>query len=103
MCHNQVVESTDYASFNVVGLCVILFVGAMVIVLSMFDERLCRWLLPKNELNEYRHSSWEKTELLELQAAAFQKNESEVSSGAVSFDDSEESKTPHSTARISEL
>lgn len=94
MCHNQIIQSTDYASFNVVGLCVILFVGATVVILNVFDERLCRLLLCRSEVNDNGEDNWKKSELLELQATALRKGESSASSGAASLDDLDESKTP---------
>lgn len=99
MCRNQVVESTDYASFNVIGLVVILSVGTIAIILSIFDERVCRLLARHSELNEYRQASWEKNELLELQATALQELQSRASSKAASFGDLEESKTPRSVEK----
>lgn len=96
MCHNQIIQSTDYASFNVVGLFIIISVGATVVLLNMFDERLCRLLLCKSEVNENGEDSWKKNELFELQATALRQVESMGSSKAASFDDLDESKTPRS-------
>ena len=84
MCHNQVIQSTDYASFSVLGVCIIVLIGTAFIGSNMVDDRLCRLVLAKTELNEYRASSWDASGLLELQAAALRSRKSEASSTASS-------------------
>lgn len=87
------IQSTDYASFNVLGLCIILFVGGVIIAINIFDKRLCRFMLRKTETNEHRQASWEKNDLLSLQAAALQRRNSNESSRGASLDEPEGLKT----------
>lgn len=64
MCDNQIVLRHDYASFSVLGLVIILVVGALIILTNYFCwPRLRRGTAG----NEYRDDQWKLNELLELQ------------------------------------
>jgi hypothetical protein len=70
MCDNQVLRRRDYASFNVLGLCIILTIGGSIILLNAVIVHLHRLLRRKTPLSIFRQESWDANELLELQSEA---------------------------------
>jgi hypothetical protein len=71
-CRLTVIQRKDYASFNVLGLCLIMIIGGFVICLNLCLSRLVTRLRPKTTMNQYRDASWDVNELLEMQSTAFQ-------------------------------
>ena len=70
MCHNQIIERKDYASFSVLGLCVILIIGMVIICINACLHPTVRLLRPYIPVHEQRLMSWDTSELLELQIVA---------------------------------
>lgn len=66
MCSNQIVQRSDYSSFSVVGLAVILTLGSLLILLNVGLNRILPLLQRKSERG---HSEWRQFDLLELQCA----------------------------------
>lgn len=71
MCHNQIVQRTDHASFSVLGISIILILGGFFVALNAVISRISGALLPHSAKHQFRGSSWDSNELLELHAEAF--------------------------------
>lgn len=83
MCHNQIVQRRDYASFSVLGICIIVILGGFLIVLNALIYRLSGLILPHSVRRQFCELSWDANELLELRAEAFGDNARQVDSRSV--------------------
>jgi hypothetical protein len=87
MCVNQKIVSTNYSSFNVLGLSLILILGVLIIILDMGCEPTVAWwqrrkyakLDPEAAHNDEKSShplygalEWSQTHILQLQRLAFE-------------------------------
>ncbi len=71
MCENQITHRTDYASFSVLGLFLIILPGLVIIRITLTLVSVVHRLQPNTELNAIRQLEWERTETLELQRQLF--------------------------------
>lgn len=69
MCESQVVHRSDFASFSVLGLCIILFVGCFIIVLSEGLHYILPLLRYRNTASLRRFQEWRSFDILELASA----------------------------------
>lgn len=72
MCHNQVLQRGDYASFSVLGICIILILGGFFISLNVCITPITRKLWNRTQLHKFRNDSWVANELLELHSMALE-------------------------------
>ncbi|KAK0884416.1 hypothetical protein LTR87_001758 [Friedmanniomyces endolithicus] len=66
MCENQITHRTDYSSFSVLGLCLIIVPGLIIIAINLALVPVVHRLQPHTDLNTMRQLEWERTETLEL-------------------------------------
>ena len=73
MCHAQITQSSDYASFNVFGLAMILVIGGLIMVLNITLASMVDWIRlqqKSNSLGHLRTAQWKELELLRLHERA---------------------------------
>jgi hypothetical protein len=69
MCGNQIIQSTDHASFSVLGLCIILICGALIIFIDLTLESLLDCVYSSRGKAE---EDWKLSSLLQMQRFAFE-------------------------------
>lgn len=69
MCDNQVVHRSDFASFSVLGLCIILFVGFFIVAVSEGLYHVLPLLQRRNDGKLKRDREWRTFDILELAGA----------------------------------
>ena len=72
MCTNQIVQRQDYASFNVLGLSIIIGVGGLIIVLNMLKTLCGRRIQEHSVRGRQRNLEWRLDSAMHLQRLAYQ-------------------------------
>jgi len=83
MCMDQKVIRTDYASFSIFGLTMILVLGSLIIVINLTLETLAGAIQKRTSKGEYRQLEWGLTETLQLQRLAYEGRDIGTWKGAV--------------------
>jgi hypothetical protein len=96
MCTSQIVRSSDYASFSVLGSGIILFGGAFLILLNLSLSTIAPRVRRNSPLNQYRNLMWQSNELLELLRRANSHSSNDHASDTTKF-----TKTPDEVSRLS--
>ncbi len=75
MCTNQIVQSNDYASFNICGLVVILVIGTSLITINLSLDRTVRYIRARRgHASGFGNVAWRANDTLNLQSLAFEAN-----------------------------
>jgi hypothetical protein len=72
MCTNQIIQRDGYASFNVLGLVIILAVGGCFIVLNLTLRNIFGRLQQRSKSGQLRNAEWRDYGLLQLHRSALQ-------------------------------
>lgn len=63
-------KSTSHTSFSVLGLCITLILGGIIILIELADEPLFRFIQRRGNFGSYKHLEWISNETLQLQRMA---------------------------------
>lgn len=74
MCNNQIVRSSEYRSFSVLGIAVILSFGIFFIILNLFIRQIVEDIQKHTVKGRYRNAEWQANDFLQLQRMAYQHN-----------------------------
>lgn len=73
LCNNQIIRSTSgVISFSVLGIAIILIVGAVLIVTSLLLDTVIPFMRRKTDWNEYKSLHWVLDWALQLQRLAYE-------------------------------
>lgn len=73
MCRNQIVQSDDFASFNIFGLVIVFVIGALVIVINLGLDYFVRYIrTQKGNASAFKNLSWTTNNTLHLQSMAYE-------------------------------
>lgn len=73
LCNNQLIRSTTGTlSFSVLGVAIILFVGTILIIMSLILDTVAQFIRKKAKRNEYKSLQWIVDEKLQLQRLAYE-------------------------------
>ena len=73
MCRNQIAQTPHYASFNILGLCIIFIFGGLFVLINFFiDTALTANVRRFKPLNEDRRMDWISYSALQMQRMAFE-------------------------------
>ncbi|KUJ09083.1 uncharacterized protein LY89DRAFT_788489 [Mollisia scopiformis] len=69
-CRRQMIRSTDYTSFSILGLTLLFALGGIIIILSLILEPLVNCIQGRRGINLYKRMEWATNETLQLQRLA---------------------------------
>lgn len=72
MCESQMVRRSDYQSFSVLGLAIIIGVGGAIVLLNLTLDSIVGWYQKKYHKREHATMEWELLETEKLQRLAYQ-------------------------------
>lgn len=72
MCGHVKIRSTAFSSFSVLGLCIILVGGTIIILLNCWLSDLVHWVMKSTGKGQYQRLEWIEGETLQLQRMAFE-------------------------------
>jgi hypothetical protein len=72
LCSNQKFRSTRYASFNLLGLVLVILLSFTIIVLNASLPMLVGWLQGRSEKGRHSRKAWVEDDVLQLQRIAFE-------------------------------
>ncbi|EON69223.1 hypothetical protein W97_08482 [Coniosporium apollinis CBS 100218] len=72
MCSSQKIRSTAFSSFSVVGLCIIMGGGTVIILLNCWLTDIVHWVMKSTGKGHYQRLEWIEGETLQLQRMAFE-------------------------------
>ncbi|KAH8898663.1 hypothetical protein GQ53DRAFT_358234, partial [Thozetella sp. PMI_491] len=72
MCNSQKIQSTEYASFSLFGLCFIFLIGAAIIGMSYALDSIFEWFERRRKCKGHGSLEWKTNEILHLQRMGFE-------------------------------